>query len=111
MESESVESAPLLRIRGIVTKLNPPEASGLQPMWLGGFLPGTSVRPLTLKKSVNTMLGMKLTRQTQLLPTPKDAAKLMATVERFNVAATWLAGVAFEQGIANKFELQKLCYA
>ena len=57
------------------------------------------------------MLGMKLTLQTQLLPTPKDAAKLMATVERFNEAATWLAGVAFEQGIANKFELQKLCYA
>ena len=57
------------------------------------------------------MLGMKLTLQTQLLPTPKDAAKLMTTVERFNVAATWLAGVAFEQGIANKFELQKLCYA
>ena len=43
------------------------------------------------------MLGMKLTLQTQLLPTPKDAAKLMATVERFNEAATWLAGVAFDR--------------
>lgn len=54
---------------------------------------------------------MKLTLQTQLLPAPEDAAKLRATVEQFNEAATWLAGIAFEQGIANKFELQKLCYA
>ena len=53
---------------------------------------------------------MKLTLQTQLLPAPEDAAKLRATVEQFNEAATWLAGIAFEQGIANKFELQKLCY-
>ena len=57
------------------------------------------------------MSGMKLTLQTQLLPTPKDAAKLMATVERFNEAATWLAAVAFDRKLANKFELQKLCYA
>ena len=66
---------------------------------------------MTLKRIVNTIWGMKLTLQTQLLPTPKDAAKLMATVERFNEAATWLAAVAFERKLANKFELQKLCYA
>jgi putative transposase len=54
---------------------------------------------------------MKLTLQTQLLPDPEDAPKIMATVERFNEAATWLAEIAFERKIANKFELQKLCYA
>src|SRR5271157_2627191 len=54
---------------------------------------------------------MNLTLQTQLLPDPESAAKLKATVERFNEAASWLAGVAFERKIANKFALQKLCYA
>ena len=54
---------------------------------------------------------MNLTLQTQLLPDPESAAKLKATVERFNEAASWLAGVAFERKIANKFVLQKLCYA
>jgi len=53
---------------------------------------------------------MKLTLQTQLLPDPEAAAKLKATVERFNEAATWLAGVAFERKLANKFLLQQLCY-
>jgi len=54
---------------------------------------------------------MKLTLQTQLLPDRETTAKLKATVERFNEAATWLAGVAFERKLANKFALQKLCYA
>ena len=54
---------------------------------------------------------MKLTLQTQLLPDPEAAARLKATVERFNEAATWLAGIAFERKLANKFDLQKLCYA
>ncbi len=54
---------------------------------------------------------MNITLQTQLLPDPESAAKLKATVERFNEAASWLAGVAFERKIANKFVLQKLCYA
>jgi predicted transposase len=54
---------------------------------------------------------MKLTLQTQLLPDAESAAKLKATVERFNQAANWLAGVAFERKLANKFALQKLCYA
>ena len=54
---------------------------------------------------------MNITLQTQLLPDPESAAKLKATVERFNEAASWLAGVAFERKIANKFALQKLCYA
>ncbi|HKI19995.1 MAG TPA: hypothetical protein VKA15_19050 [Isosphaeraceae bacterium] len=53
---------------------------------------------------------MKLTLQTQLLPDPEAAAKLKATVEQFNEAATWLAGVAFARKLANKFLLQQLCY-
>ena len=46
---------------------------------------------------------MNITLQTQLLPDPESAAKLKATVETFNEAASWLAGVAFERKIANKF--------
>lgn len=54
--------------------------------------------------------GMKLTLQTQLLPERDHAAKLKATVERFNEAANWAAGVAFEHRMANKIELQKIVY-
>ena len=54
---------------------------------------------------------MKLTLQLQLLPDPEQAAKLRETVERFNEAATWLAGLAFQRRLANKFALQKLFYA
>jgi IS605 OrfB family transposase len=53
---------------------------------------------------------MKLTLQTQLLPDLGSAASLKATVERFNEAANWLAGVAFSRKVSNKFTLQKLCY-
>lgn len=54
---------------------------------------------------------MKLTLQIQLLPDADAAAKLKATVERFNEAANWLAGVAFEHKVSNKFVLQRLAYA
>jgi IS605 OrfB family transposase len=53
---------------------------------------------------------MKLTLQTQLLPDADQAKTLKATVERFNEAATWLAGVAFERKLSNKFALQRLAY-
>ncbi len=53
---------------------------------------------------------MKLTLQIQLLPDTTQADALRVTVERFNEAATWLAGVAFEQQCANKIALQKLTY-
>ena len=53
---------------------------------------------------------MKLTLQTQLLPDATDAARLKATVERFNEAADWLAGFAFERKVSNKLVLQKLAY-
>jgi IS605 OrfB family transposase len=54
---------------------------------------------------------MKLTLQTQLLPAHDQADRLKATVERFNEAADWLAGVAFERKISNKFVLQRIVYA
>ncbi|MBV8270529.1 MAG: transposase [Planctomycetaceae bacterium] len=53
---------------------------------------------------------MKLTLQTQILPDATDAARLKATVERFNEAADWLAGFAFERRVSNKRVLQKLAY-
>lgn len=53
---------------------------------------------------------MKLTLQTQLLPDADQAATFQATVERFNAAANWLAGIAHERKLANKYALQKLCY-
>ncbi|TSE35493.1 RNA-guided endonuclease InsQ/TnpB family protein [Tepidimonas charontis] len=54
---------------------------------------------------------MKLTLQTQLLPTSEQAALLEATMRAFNEAANWLAGEAFARKTANKILLQKLCYA
>ncbi|HEY5867612.1 MAG TPA: transposase [Candidatus Tectomicrobia bacterium] len=53
---------------------------------------------------------MKLTLQIQLMPDTSQADVLRATIERFNEAATWLAGVAFAQHCANKIALQKLAY-
>jgi IS605 OrfB family transposase len=53
---------------------------------------------------------MRLTLQTQLLPDADQAARLKATVERFNEAADWLAGEAFKRQVSNKFVLQRLCY-
>jgi putative transposase len=53
---------------------------------------------------------MKLTLQTRLLLDVDAAARFKATVERFNEAASWLAGVAFERKVSNKFVLQRLSY-
>ncbi len=53
---------------------------------------------------------MKLTMQTQLLPTPEQVASLEATMRAFNAAADWLAGEAFARKTANKIALQKLYY-
>ena len=53
---------------------------------------------------------MKLTLQLQLLPDETQADALRGIVERFNEAATWLAGVALAQQCANKVALQKLAY-
>ena len=48
--------------------------------------------------------------QLQLLPDTAQAKALRITIERFNEAATWLAGVAFTHQCANKIALQKLTY-
>jgi predicted transposase len=53
---------------------------------------------------------MKLTLQTQLLPDPDQAIRLRVTVEQFNEAANWLAGVAFDRKVSNKFVLQRIAY-
>lgn len=53
---------------------------------------------------------MKLTLQLQLLPDQPTSDRFKETIERFNEAASWLAGVAFERKLANKFTLQKLAY-
>ena len=53
---------------------------------------------------------MKRTLQTQLLPDDGEAAQLKATVERFNEAANFAAGEAFERKLSNKVELQKIVY-
>lgn len=53
---------------------------------------------------------MKLTLQIQLLPDVNQARHMRETLERFNAAATWLAGKAFESRSANKVELQQLHY-
>jgi putative transposase len=53
---------------------------------------------------------MKLTLQIQLLPERDHAARLRATVERFNEAANWLAGIASRRKTANKVLLQRVAY-
>lgn len=53
---------------------------------------------------------MKLTLQIQVLPDKAAAARLRATVERFNEAANWLAGLAFSEQCANKIALQRRHY-
>jgi putative transposase len=76
---------------------------------------GWPVRPtafslFTLAHNTNTIIGMKLTLQIQLLPDTTQASALRTTVERFNEAATWPAGAALAQQCANKIALQKLTY-
>jgi IS605 OrfB family transposase len=53
---------------------------------------------------------VKLTVQLQLLPERDHAARLRETVERFNGAANWLSGIAFERKTANKVLLQQVAY-
>jgi IS605 OrfB family transposase len=53
---------------------------------------------------------MKLTLQIQLLPDARQSCQLRETVERFNSAAAWLAGKAYELRSANKVRLQQLHY-
>lgn len=54
---------------------------------------------------------MKLTLQTQLLPSDEQIVQLEDTMKAFNAAADWLAGEAFALKSANKIALQKTHYA
>jgi putative transposase len=53
---------------------------------------------------------MKLAVQIQLLPDFDQSARLLATVERFNAAAGWIAGELFARQLTNKLEAQRLLY-
>ncbi len=53
---------------------------------------------------------MKLTLQLKLLPTAGQAAFLLATMQRFNAAATYAAATGFEAGVFSAPSIQKLCY-
>lgn len=55
-------------------------------------------------------IHMKLVVQIQLMPDTEQAAKLKATVERFNEACNWAAGEAFTRQCSNRIELQRLIY-
>src|SRR5437764_10619560 len=54
--------------------------------------------------------AMKQTLLVKLAPDACQHAALLSTLEAFNDACNWIAGVAYEQGCANKIELQKLVY-
>ncbi|WP_326777858.1 RNA-guided endonuclease InsQ/TnpB family protein [Streptomyces sp. NBC_01445] len=54
---------------------------------------------------------MKLVVRVKLLPTPVQAAALEATLHACNQAATWAAGVAFEENARRPLELRKHAYA
>jgi len=53
---------------------------------------------------------VKLVAVAKLLPTPEQAAALLATLERVNEACAWLAERAFELKSADKLKLQGLYY-
>ncbi len=53
---------------------------------------------------------MKLTLQLQLLPTLDQKPALLATMERFNEAATFAAKLGFEHGVFSQPSIHKLAY-
>ncbi len=53
---------------------------------------------------------MKQTVIVKLAPELEQYKALLATLEAFNAACNWIAGIAFANGCANKFKLQKLVY-
>jgi IS605 OrfB family transposase len=53
---------------------------------------------------------MKLTLQLQLLPPPDQATDLLETMERFNAAASFAAGVGFEHKVYGQVSIHGLCY-
>ena len=53
---------------------------------------------------------MKLVVKIQLVPDAESARKLRESIERFNKAANWLAGIALNKQISNKINLQQIAY-
>ena len=53
---------------------------------------------------------VKLVVHVQLLPTPRQAAALAATLHTCNEAAGFVSRMAFERNVKSRNELQKLCY-
>jgi putative transposase len=53
---------------------------------------------------------MKLTLQLQLLPAAEQKATILATIERFNAAATFAAKVGFEAGVFSQPSIHGRCY-
>lgn len=53
---------------------------------------------------------MKLVVMVKLSPSEEQHRALLETLERFNEAANWIAGVAFEHKTASKYRLQSLIY-
>ncbi len=53
---------------------------------------------------------MKQTMLLKLVPTPEQHRTLLETMHAFNAACNYVAGVAFAEKTANKFELQKQVY-
>jgi putative transposase len=53
---------------------------------------------------------MKLTLQLQLLPTADQRADLLATMLRFNMAASYAAVIGFENQVFGQVTLHRLCY-
>jgi IS605 OrfB family transposase len=53
---------------------------------------------------------MKLTLQLQLVPTPEQGASLLATMERFNEAASFAAKVGFAAGVYGQVSIHGLAY-
>jgi IS605 OrfB family transposase len=53
---------------------------------------------------------MKLVAAVKLVPSKSQAEYLMATLNRCNEAATWLAQAGFDAGVFRQFDLHKLAY-
>ena len=53
---------------------------------------------------------MKLIARMKLLPLPDEPARLKGAMERFNAAADFVGGIAFEGRTANVYDLRRLCY-
>lgn len=53
---------------------------------------------------------MKTTLQVKLLPSSEQHTALLATMQAFNAACTYIAEIAYAQRCASKFTLQKLLY-